>query len=61
MDIARHVTLSQVRHSLTILGRKMGESIPLAYLIYPLYKWQMSSLSRPIYHMEELTNDVHIS
>ncbi|MEM1836477.1 MAG: tyrosine--tRNA ligase [Pyrobaculum sp.] len=35
MDIARHVTLSQVRHSLTILGRKMGESIPLAYLIYP--------------------------
>ncbi|MEM1597175.1 MAG: tyrosine--tRNA ligase [Pyrobaculum sp.] len=35
MDITRHVTLSQVRHSLTILGRKMGESIPLAYLVYP--------------------------
>ncbi|ABL87911.1 tyrosyl-tRNA synthetase [Pyrobaculum islandicum DSM 4184] len=35
MDITRHLTLSQVRHSLTILGRKMGESIPLAYLVYP--------------------------
>lgn len=35
MDITRHVTLSQVKHSLTILGRKMGESIPLAYLVYP--------------------------
>ncbi|MGC9130531.1 MAG: tyrosine--tRNA ligase [Pyrobaculum sp.] len=35
MDITRNLTLSQVRHSLTILGRKMGESIPLAYLVYP--------------------------
>ncbi|MFN3803772.1 MAG: tyrosine--tRNA ligase [Pyrobaculum sp.] len=35
MDVTRHVTLSQVRHSLTILGRKMGDSIPLAYLVYP--------------------------
>lgn len=35
MDIVRNLTLSEVRHSLTILGRKMGESIPLAYLVYP--------------------------
>ncbi|MFP3168135.1 MAG: tyrosine--tRNA ligase [Thermoproteus sp.] len=35
MDIVRNLTLSDVRHSLTILGRKMGESIPLAYLVYP--------------------------
>jgi tyrosyl-tRNA synthetase len=35
LDITRYLTLSQVKHSLTILGRKMGESIPLAYLVYP--------------------------
>lgn len=35
MDIVRNLTLSEVRHSLTILGRKMGESVPLAYLVYP--------------------------
>ncbi len=35
MDVVRNLTLSEVRHSLTILGRKMGESIPLAYLVYP--------------------------
>ncbi|MFB6490677.1 MAG: tyrosine--tRNA ligase [Thermoproteus sp. AZ2] len=35
MDVVRHLTLSEVRHSLTILGRKMGESVPLAYLVYP--------------------------
>ncbi len=35
MDLTRHLTLSQAKHSLTILGRKMGDSIPLAYLMYP--------------------------
>ncbi|MEZ0248026.1 MAG: tyrosine--tRNA ligase [Thermoproteus sp.] len=35
MDVVRNLTLSEVRHSLTILGRKMGDSIPLAYLVYP--------------------------
>ncbi len=36
LDLARIITLSEARHSLTILGRKMGESIPMAWLIYPL-------------------------
>lgn len=35
MDVVRNLTLSEVRHSLTILGRRMGDSIPLAYLVYP--------------------------
>jgi len=36
LDLSRIVTLSDARHSLTILGRKMGESIPMAWLIYPI-------------------------
>ncbi len=36
LDYSRLATLSEVRHSLTILGRKAGTSIPMAWLIYPL-------------------------
>ncbi len=36
LDYSRFATLSEVRHSLTILGRKAGTSIPMAWLIYPL-------------------------
>ncbi len=36
LDYARLVTLSEAKHSLTILGRKMGSSIPMAWLIYPI-------------------------
>jgi len=36
MDLARMTTLSDIRHSLTILGRKMGEAIPMGWLMYPL-------------------------
>ncbi len=36
MDIARNVTLSKVKHSLTIMGRKGEEdSVPFAWLVYP--------------------------
>ncbi len=36
MDIARNTTLSKVRHSLTIMGRRGEEdSVPFAWLIYP--------------------------
>jgi len=35
MDVVRHVTLHDVKHSLTILGRKMGDSVPFAWLVYP--------------------------
>ena len=36
LDLARMTTLSDIRHSLTILGRRMGESVPMAWLVYPL-------------------------
>ncbi|NPB01130.1 MAG: tyrosine--tRNA ligase [Crenarchaeota archaeon] len=36
LDYSRLATLSEVRHSLTILGRKAGSSVPMAWLIYPL-------------------------
>mgnify|MGYP001626343635 CR=1 FL=1 len=36
LDLARMTNLADIRHSLTILGRKMGESIPMSWLVYPL-------------------------
>jgi len=36
LDLARQVTVSDAKHSLTIMGRKYGESARLAWLIYPL-------------------------
>ncbi len=36
LDYARMITLSEARHSLTILGRKMGSTVPMAWLIYPI-------------------------
>lgn len=36
LDIARHLSLSRVRRAITILGRKMGEKIDFAKLIYPV-------------------------
>ncbi|MCD6491306.1 MAG: tyrosine--tRNA ligase [Candidatus Korarchaeota archaeon] len=36
IDIAKNTTLSRVRRSITILGRKMGEAIDFAKLIYPI-------------------------
>ncbi len=36
LDLAKMVTLSDAKHSLTILGRKAGESIPMSWLIYPV-------------------------
>lgn len=36
LDLARITNLSDIRHSLTILGRKMGESVPMSWLVYPL-------------------------
>ena len=36
LDLSRVTTFSEARHSLTILGRKSGESIPMAWLIYPI-------------------------
>ncbi len=36
IDISKNVTLSRVMRSITIMGRKMGESIDFAKLIYPM-------------------------
>ena len=36
LDLARQVTLSDVRHSLTIMGRAFTNSAKMAWLIYPL-------------------------
>jgi tyrosyl-tRNA synthetase len=36
LDLARMTNLADARHSLTILGRKMGEAIPMSWLVYPL-------------------------
>ncbi len=36
LDLARLVSLSEAKHSLTIMGRRMGETIPMAWLVYPL-------------------------
>jgi len=36
LDIAKRVTLARVRRAITILGRKMGEAIDFAKLIYPV-------------------------
>ncbi len=36
LDLARMTNLADIRHSLTILGRRMGESIPMSWLVYPL-------------------------
>ncbi|WP_069808084.1 tyrosine--tRNA ligase [Vulcanisaeta thermophila] len=36
LDLARMTNLADIRHSLTILGRKMGDSIPMSWLVYPL-------------------------
>ncbi|MCD6515486.1 MAG: tyrosine--tRNA ligase [Candidatus Odinarchaeota archaeon] len=36
IDVAKHTTLSRVRRSITIMGRKMGESLDFAKLIYPV-------------------------
>ena len=35
IDIAKHTTLSRMLRSITIAGRKEGESVPFALLIYP--------------------------
>ncbi len=36
IEVAKHTTLSRVRRSITIMGRKMGESVDFAKLIYPI-------------------------
>ena len=36
LDLARQVTMADAKHSLTIMGRKYGESARLAWFIYPL-------------------------
>lgn len=36
IDVAKHTTLSRVRRSITIMGRKMGEAVDFAKLIYPI-------------------------
>jgi len=36
IDVAKHTTLSRIKRSITILGRKMGESVDFAKLIYPV-------------------------
>lgn len=35
LDISKHVTLSRMQRSITILGRKEGGDVPFAHLVYP--------------------------
>lgn len=36
IDVAKHTTLARVQRSITILGRKEGESVDFAKMIYPV-------------------------
>ncbi len=36
LEIARAASISDAKHSLTILGRRMGDAVPMAWLVYPL-------------------------
>ncbi len=36
IDVAKHTTLNRVKRSITILGRKLGEAVDFAKLIYPI-------------------------
>ncbi len=36
LDVAKNVNLARVQRSITILGRKMGEGVPFAWLVYPI-------------------------
>ncbi len=35
LEVCKHVTLSRMRRSITILGRRLGEAVPFAWLVYP--------------------------
>ncbi len=36
LEISKNVTLSRAKRSVSIAGREMGDSMPMAYLVYPL-------------------------
>jgi len=35
LDVSKHTSLSRMKRSITILGRKEGEEVPFAHLMYP--------------------------